>query len=112
MLDPNAFRDRGGITREQAESHWKDGRNWVLGIIYSCREDPRVIVRNRFTVGWTWNFGHPWVFPTMGAFALFALAPGATLFALGILNVPLLIGATVAAVAVLVMIARRIESGR
>ncbi len=32
----------------------------------------------------------------MGAFALFALAPGATLFALGILDVPILIGATVA----------------
>ena len=110
MADPDALQHQHRITREQAQSHWKDRSSWVLGIIYSCREDPRVIVRNRFTVGWTWNFGHPRVFPTMGAFALFALAPGATLFALGILDVPLLIGVTVAAVAVLVMIARRIES--
>ncbi len=47
----------------------------------------------------------------MAAFALVTLAPGAALLTLGILNVPLLIGVTVAALAVLVMIARRIESG-
>lgn len=111
MVDSGDTTDRDRITREQAQALWKDGRNWVMGIIYSSREDPRVIVRNRFWVGWTWNFGHPGVFPTMGAFTLFALAPGATLFALGILNVPLLIGVTIAAVAVLVVIARRIESG-
>ncbi len=111
MVDPRATRDEDGITREQAQTLWKDGRHWVLGIIYSCRKDPRVIVGNRFTVGWTWNFGHPWVFPTMGAFALFALATGAVLFTFGMLNVPLLIGVTVAAIALLVMIASQIESG-
>ena len=62
-------------------------------------------------MGWTWNFGHPQVLRTMGAFALFALAPGATLFTFGVVIVPLLIGVTVAAVPVLVVIARRIESG-
>ena len=111
MMDPYALSDQHSMSREQAQALWKDRRNWVLGIIYSCREDPRVIVRNRFWVGWTWNFGHPWVFPTMGVFALVALAAGAALFTLGILNVPLLIGVTVAAVVVLVVIARRIESG-
>ncbi len=111
MVDPRDTRDRDRITREQVQAFWNDSRHWVLGIIYSCREDPRVIVGNRFLLGWTWNFGHPRVFPTMGAFALFALAPGATLFTLGILYVPLLIGVTVAAIAVLVVIARRIESG-
>ena len=111
MVDPTVPKDRDSVPREQVQALWSDSRNWVLGIVYCCREDPRVIVRNRFTVGWTWNFGHPWVFPTIGAFALFALAPGATLFALGIPNGPLLIGVTVAAIAVLVMIARRIESG-
>lgn len=111
MVDPGATRDQDATARERGRALWKDGRSWVLGIIYFCREDPRVIVRNRYLVGWTWNFGHPWVFPTMGAFAIFALAPGAALFALGILNVPLLIGVTVAAIAVLVVIARGIESG-
>ena len=111
MVDPSATNDRDRVTREQVRALWKESRHWVLGIIYSCRKDPRVSVRNRFWLGWTWNFGHPWVFPTMGAFVLFALAPGATLFTLGIVNLPLLIGVTVAAIAVLVVIARRIESG-
>ena len=111
MMDPRATRDRDTMTREQGQALWRDSRSWVLGIIYFCREDPRVIVRNRYLVGWTWNFGHPWVFPTMAAFALFALAPGAALFALGMLNVPLLIGVTVAAITVLIAIARGIESG-
>ena len=111
MVDPRTTRDRDAVTREQVQALWNDSRHWALGIIYHCREDPRVIVRNRFVVGWTWNFGHPMVFPTMGAFTLFALAPGAVLLTLGILQVPLLIGVTVAAVALLVMIARRIESG-
>ena len=111
MGDPPAVRDRDSSTREEAQNLWNDSRHWALGIIYSCREDPRVIVRNRFVVGWTWNFAHPRVFPTMGAFVLFFLAPGATLFAFGIFNLPLLIGATVAALAVLVVIAHRIASG-
>jgi len=111
MVDSREPMDRGAITREQVQALWNDGGHWVLGIVYSCREDPRVIVRNRFWLGWTWNFGHLWVFPTMGAFVLFALAPGATLFTLGIVNLPLLIGVAVAAIAVLVVIARRIESG-
>jgi len=111
MEDHRAGRDRDRITREQAQALWSDSRHWVLGIIYSCREDPRVIVRNRFWVGWTWNFGHPRVFFTMGVFTLFALAPGAALIALGLIHGPTLIGVTVAAIAVLVVIAHRIESG-
>ncbi len=118
MVDPGTASDRNAIMRdpdaitgEQVQVLWRDSRHWVLGIIYSCRQDPRVIVRNRFWLGWTWNFGHPRVFPTMGAFALFALAPAAALFTLGILKVPLLIGVSGAAVGLLVVIARRIESG-
>ena len=70
MVDPPADRDGDSSTREEAQNLWSDSRHWALGIIYSCREDPRVIVRNRFVVGWTWNFAHPRVFPTMGAFVL------------------------------------------
>ena len=103
--------DGDTITREQAQTLWNDSRSWFAGIIYSCRDDPRVIVRNRFWVGWTWNFSHPKVFRTMGAFALFTLAPAAVLIAVGIPNLPLLVGATVAAIAILVVIAYRIESG-
>ena len=111
MVETPAVRDRDSSTREEAQAFWDDSRHWALGIIYSCRKDPRVIVRNRFALGWTWNLAHPRVFPTIAAFVLFTFAPGATLFALGIFDVPLLIGATIAAAAVLVVIAHRIASG-
>lgn len=111
MEDFRAATDRDWVTREQAQDLWNDSHHWFLGIIYACRQDPRVIVRNRFWLGWTWNFGHPWVFPTIVASVFITLAPGATLVTLGIVSVPLLIGVTVAAVTVLVVIARRIESG-
>ncbi len=47
---PRTTRDRDAMTREQVQALWNDSRHCVLGIIYSCREDLRVIVRNRFTV--------------------------------------------------------------
>lgn len=34
-----------------------DPANWKLGIIYYCKDDPRIIVRTLLPVGWTWNFG-------------------------------------------------------
>ena len=39
-----------------------DRANWKLGVIYYCRDDPRVVVRNLLPFGWTWNFGHPKVY--------------------------------------------------
>ena len=44
MVDSREPVDRDRITREQVQALWNDGGHWVLGIIYSCREDPRVIV--------------------------------------------------------------------
>ncbi|MFQ6024441.1 MAG: DUF5808 domain-containing protein [Acidiferrobacterales bacterium] len=54
---------------------WQDDRHWRFGIIYHCPEDPRVIVRNRFIFGWTWNFGHPRVIPTMLLFIMLGMGP-------------------------------------
>ncbi len=42
-----------------------DSRNWKLGILYHCRRDPRLVVRNRDFIGWAWNFGNPWVGPAI-----------------------------------------------
>lgn len=36
-----------------------DSANWKLGIAYCCKDDPRIVVRQRLPIGWTWNFGHP-----------------------------------------------------
>ncbi len=36
-----------------------DDRGWY-GFIYINPDDPAVIVPNRYGLGWTVNFGHPW----------------------------------------------------
>lgn len=63
------------MNREQAEKLRLDDRHWKLGVIYSCKKDPRVIVRNRWLFGWTWNFGHPYVFIVLSVFVAVLLVP-------------------------------------
>jgi hypothetical protein len=99
------------MTRAEAEALRSSDGNWKLGIIYACRVDPRVIVRNRFVVGWTWNFAHPWVLPTLLGFTLFALGPAAWLLRSGITNVLILLAVVTACVLILVGIAHYVASG-
>jgi hypothetical protein len=63
------------MNRKQAEQLRLDNRHWKLGVIYSCKNDPRVIVRNRWLFGWTWNFGNPYVFIVLPGFVAAFLAP-------------------------------------
>ncbi len=53
----------------------KDDANWMFGVIYFCRDDPRVIVRNRFSFGWTWNFGHRGVWLVLPAYVMAFFSP-------------------------------------
>ena len=54
------------------ESMRTDPVNWSLGVIYHCKDDPRIVVRNRLPVGWTWNFAHRRVYFAIGiAIAVF-----------------------------------------
>jgi hypothetical protein len=46
------------MNRARAEQLRMNEKNWKFGIIYVCRDDPRVIVRNRHFLGWAWNFGN------------------------------------------------------
>ncbi len=66
------------------EAMRKDPSHWKLGILYCCPDDPRVIVRQLLPVGWTWNFGHPLVFPAILLTVLFFLTPVTLLYLLGI----------------------------
>jgi len=71
--------------REQIDKLWKDKANWKWGVVYSCSEDPRVIVPRRWRWGgWTLNFSHPRTgIVGLMAFGL-AVGPGLlTLFLLG-----------------------------
>ena len=69
-MDPSPHR-----TTRRPEELRRDPDNWHWGIFYSCADDPRVIVRNRFVFGWTWNFGHARVFPTMAFITILAVGP-------------------------------------
>ncbi len=63
------------ITRDEAEALRLDPKHWHLGVIYACRDDPRVVVRHRWLIGWSWNFAHRWVVPTLTAAVLAVLGP-------------------------------------
>ncbi len=65
---------------EQIDRLWKDDANWTWGVIYRCREDPRVIVPRRWRWGgWTLNFSHPKA--GLAGLAAVALAVGPGLLA-------------------------------
>ena len=62
----------------------KNPSHWKFGMIYCCADDPRVIVRQLFPIGWTWNFGHPFVFPAIFLTVLFLLTPISLAYFIGI----------------------------
>lgn len=70
-------------TTRRPEELRRDVSNWRWGIFYSCSDDPRVMVRNRWVFGWTWNFGHPRVFRAMAFMVLLATGPTLAVVALG-----------------------------
>ncbi len=73
------------MNREQLDILWRDKGNWTLGVIYRCREDPRVIVSRRWRWGgWTLNFGHPKA--RIAGLAAFCLAVGPGLLTLYLFN--------------------------
>ena len=73
------------MDREQIDRLWKDRTNWTWGVIYRCREDPRVIVPRRWRWGgWTLNFGHPRA--GVAVLAALGLAVGPALLTLYLFN--------------------------
>lgn len=99
------------MTRTEAEALRNDPQHWRLGVVYRCKRDPRVIVRNLFVFGWTWNFGHKLVAPAILAAVFVFLAPTYLLAATGNLTaVALLIVATLS-LTVILMAAHHIASG-
>ena len=62
----------------------RDHKHWTLGVIYHCKDDPRIIVRNLAPFGWTWNFAHPRVFPAIAAAAAGFLGPAWLVYRLGV----------------------------
>ncbi len=46
---------------------------WKAGILFYDPRDPRIVVRNRFGVGWTLNLANKWAWALAGAFGVAAL---------------------------------------
>lgn len=71
------------VTDSKFETMRSNSENWKLGIIYYCADDPRVVVRQNFLFGWTWNFANPW-FPLAMVVAVLTFAgPAAIAWFLG-----------------------------
>jgi uncharacterized membrane protein len=52
------------MTPADLARYHSDPANWRLGIFYSCRADPRILVPKRILgLGWTLNFGRPMAVP-------------------------------------------------
>lgn len=49
--------------------------NWTMRIVYCCHDDPRIVVRNLWSLGWTWNFGHAKVYMAIALAIVVFLAP-------------------------------------
>jgi hypothetical protein len=70
------------ITRDKLERLWRDPVNWKRGLIYSCKDDPRIVVpKKQKWRGWTINFAHRRATPTL---ILMILAAGLPVFLLAI----------------------------
>jgi uncharacterized membrane protein len=63
------------VTRDEAEALRQDAQHWHFGVLYACRDDPRVVVRHRQLIGWSWNLANPWTIPAMLAVGLALLGP-------------------------------------
>lgn len=58
------------------DNHWKDIKNWKLGCIYSCKDDPRIIVPKKPTwMGRTLNFAHSGSYVVLAITLGLALSP-------------------------------------
>jgi hypothetical protein len=99
------------MTRDEAEALRRDPRFWTLGIIYRCPNDPRVIVRERFLPGWTFNLGHRFAVPTILAFVLIAIGPFLWVLTSGVRSVPALLAVAGMSAVIVISVAHRIASG-
>jgi len=95
----------------EAERLRANDRNWSWGFVYRCPEDPRLIVRNRRFIGWTWNFGHSGILLALPAAVLFAVGIPYLVVASGMASRSLVVATFVGCVMILMIIANRIASG-
>ena len=58
------------------DKYWEDKANWKMGMIYSCKEDPRIVVPKKPRwMGRTLNFAHAKAYWCLILTFLLVLAP-------------------------------------
>ena len=93
------------ITRDQLEQRWQDPANWRAGSIYSCQDDPRVVVpKKQRWRGWTINFAHPQAIPTLIIIILIAVLPLCLLAIYGLAGTPIWWAGLIATMAIVCLI--------
>ncbi len=85
-----------------------DPASWKLGIVYCCAQDPRIFIRQRLPVGWTWNFTHARVIPAILIAVFMLLSPAAVVWWLGIRSTLVLDLVTLLALVVIMIVASRL----
>ena len=85
-----------------------DPTNWKLGVVYYCKDDPRIVVRNLLPLGWTWNFGHQKVYIALIIAVTAFLAPPFLAWQLGIRSALTLGFIVAAALITIVFVASRL----
>ena len=85
-----------------------DPANWRLGLVYVCADDPRVVVRQRHGLGWTWNFGHRYVVPAIGIAILLFLLPPLVAWWSGVRSLTVLAIIAAASLVILILLASRL----
>ena len=73
------------MDKQKCEELWRDDKNWkgIWGV-YSCPQDPRVVVPKRCKwAGWTVNFAHPAAGKTIFLFVLMTAVPTLLVIFLG-----------------------------
>lgn len=99
------------MTHDDAEELRKNNRHWYFGVIYKCPQDPRLLVKNKFSIGWTWNFGHSYVLLAIIAAAIFVLGVPFALAALKLATLTGLIVCFLLCLLLVVLLARYVANG-
>ena len=74
LLVYNSFVSSRWHRENRGEEHVKESSNWQSNLIYSNRDDPRIIVPKRTGGGYTFNFAKPLSWVLIGSGMLFLIA--------------------------------------
>lgn len=97
------------MSESKFEQMRKNAVNWKLGMIYFCADDPRVVVQNRFPLGWTWNFANRWVPLGIVLSVLLFVGPVVVAWKLGIRSGFLMAFLLIASLCILMLFAHRLS---